>query len=164
MSATERYYALLSRQENKVSYAPSVARAFQLAADKVGPNPSFSSLAAAVDGKLKPSASSKSKKGWTAQTVADWLSFDGIEPTEANIAAMREDRAANPEDSAQRMRKYGARAAAVLMWLDVRDDILRERGAERFHWEQQRLADHLMKISIEARSLRAAIGMREHAP
>lgn len=161
MSATERYYALLSRQERKLSYAPSVARAFRLAVTKVGPNPTLSALAAALDGKVKPSASSKLKKGWTAQTVTDWLSFDGIEPTEANIQAMREDRLANPDDSAHRMRKYGARAAAVLLWLDVREDILRERGPDAFHWEQQRLAEHLMKISSEAKSLRAAIGRSE---
>ena len=157
MSEPDRYFALITRQQRKLDYAPIIEHAFHEAVEVLGPNPSLTELARWLDGRVEPSASSKSGK-WTAQTVKDWLYFDGIEPTEANLKGFwTETEGVNQSRKNKVRREAGHRFTAYEAWHKSKATIEYERGTERAAYEEQRLAEHLRQIEVAAQALRAAL-------
>lgn len=163
MSDYDRYYALIKRQEAKLDFAPSLLEPFEESVLNLGPNPSRTELARWLTFHgVKPSPTARAEAKWTAQTVADWSSFDGIEPTKENLSAFDEELAAgNKSKRKKRMRSFGFRVSAMLKWNEVEGAILYVRGVERHAFDEQRLQQHLVRICEVAQDLRAALRIPE---
>ncbi|WP_170003223.1 hypothetical protein [Pseudopontixanthobacter vadosimaris] len=159
MTDTTRYYSLLARQEDKLNYAPDVRRAFETAVIELGPNPSRTGLARWLTERgTKPSANSKRTVKWTTQTVTDWLMFDGIEPTDANIRAFEEGLThCNKSARNKLIRNVGFRVSAMSTWRRVEETVRWLRGDERHAFDEKQLMLHLTRIAETAASLRAAL-------
>lgn len=155
MTDPRRFYSILKRQQDKLAHAPTIERAFTQAVEKLGPNPGYTELARFLSGNVKPSATAKIGARWTAQTVKDWLYFDGLEPTEQNIHALWEGgRDKNKTQRNKLTRKIGFRVVIAEMWERVAANIAAEKGEEHFLFKQKMLHNHLIEIERTAQKLR----------
>lgn len=159
MADPDRYTSLVTRQKHKLDYAVELLPIFERAVDELGANPSNNELARWLNAnEVKPSGTSKPHAKWTAQTVTDWIAFDGIEPSDENLRivsqAMHGD---NKGSRSKRLRVYGFRISAKLMWRQVEATVRCERGHERCTYEEERLEQHLLRVSNTANALRAAL-------
>ena len=158
MADPDRYYALVARQRKKLDYAPVIEAAFHEAVTELGPNPSLTELSRWLSGRVKPSASSKDGAKWTAQTVKDWLYFDGIDPSEANLQSFWEDD--DRRNKSQRnkwLREAGFRFTAFEAWEKTKGTIAVVEGDERAEFQEQKLTEHFDRISGVAKTLRASL-------
>ena len=129
MADPDRYYALIARQRKKLDHAPVIEAAFHEAVTELGPNPSLTELSRWLSGRVKPNASSKDGAKWTAQTVKDWLYFDGIDPSEANLQSFWEDD--DRRNKSQRnkwLREAGFRFTAFEAWRKTKGTIASVEG------------------------------------
>lgn len=158
MADPDRYYALIARQRKKLEYAPVIEAAFREAVTELGPNPSLTELSRWLSGRVKPSASSKDGAKWTAQTVKDWLYFDGIDPSEANLQSFWEDDdRRNKSKRSKWLREAGFRFSAFEAWVKTKGTITIVEGNERAEFQERKLNEHFGKISKVAVALRAAL-------
>ena len=158
MADPDRYYALIARQRKKLEHAPVIEAAFHEAVTELGPNPSLTELSRWLSGRVKPSANSKDGATWTAQTVKDWLYFDGIDPSEANLQSFWEDD--NRRNTSQRnkwLREAGFRFTAFEAWEKTKGTIAVLEGDERAEFQEQKLTEHFERISRVAKALRASL-------
>ena len=158
MADPDRYYALIARQRKKLEHAPVIEAAFHEAVTELGPNPSLTELSRWLSGRVKPNASSKDGAKWTAQTVKDWLYFDGIDPSEANLQSFWEDD--NRRNTSQRnkwLREAGFRFTAFEAWEKTKGTIAVLEGDERAEFQEQKLTEHFENISRIAKALRASL-------
>lgn len=158
MADPDRYYALIARQRKKLEHAPVIEAAFHEAVTELGPNPSLMELSRWLSGRVRPSASSKDGAKWTAQTVKDWLYFDGIDPSEANLQSFWEDDdRRNKSQRSKWLREAGFRFSAFEAWVKTKGTIAIVEGDERAEFQERKLKEHFEKISKVAVTLRAAL-------
>lgn len=158
MADPERYYALIARQRKKLDYAPVIEASFHKAVTELGPNPSLTELSRWLTNRVKPSASSKDGAKWTAQTVKDWLYFDGIDPSEANLQSFWEDDyRRNKSQRSKWLREAGFRFTAFEVWEKTKRTIAVVEGDERAEFQERKLTEHFERISEVTKTLRAAL-------
>ena len=107
---------------------------------------------------MKPTTSSKDGAKWTAQTVKDWLYFDGIDPSEANLQSFwEEDDRRNKSQRSKWLREAGFRFSAYEAWEKTKRTIVAKEGEERAEFQERKLTEHFERISGVAKTLRAAL-------
>lgn len=164
---TARYFSQLKRQRNKLKHAPLIVRAFERAVAELDANPSQTELARwLTERRVKPSAGAKATSKWVAQTVTDWLTFDGERPTLASVVAHTEEYwklKRNDISTKKLTREAGFRIVILHEWRSVWRNIEADSGTLRLEHDKRNLEQHLANIAEAAWKLRNALLIPQHS-
>lgn len=148
MSDFDRYISMIRRQKKKLEHARVITPALFDLALEIGRGQSLNEIAKGLTRNgVKPQEHAREGAKWTAQQVSDLVYLDGLEPISENLWLSL------PAN------KLGFRVVACRDFSINRTEIRDRFGAERLHWEEERLREHVREIEEVALGLRRALGL-----